>query len=66
MWDYIAPGTAIVLAVMGIIPALSAFRQRTQVLWISGIIIIVIVSMVASAQRPVPIVNNERSTVARV
>ena len=48
MWDYIAPGTAIVLAVMGIIPALSAFRQRTQVLWISGIIIIVIVSMVAS------------------
>ena len=48
MWDYIALGTAIVLAVMGIIPALSAFRQRTQVLWISGIIIIVIVSMVAS------------------
>ena len=48
MWDYIALGTAIVLAVMGIIPALSAFRQRTQVLWISGIIIIVIVSIVAS------------------
>src|SRR6516162_11097083 len=48
MWDYIAPGTAIVLAVMGIIPALSAFRQRTQVLWISGIIIIVIVSIAAS------------------
>jgi len=48
MWDYIALGTAIVLAVMGIIPALSAFRQRTQVLWISGIIIIVIVSIAAS------------------
>jgi hypothetical protein len=48
MWDYIAPVTAIALAVMGIIPALSAFRRRIQVLWIAGIVSIVIVSVVAS------------------
>jgi hypothetical protein len=48
MWDYLAPVTTIALAVMGIIPALSAFTGRKKTIWISSIGVVGFVSLLAS------------------
>ena len=47
MWDYLAPVTAIVLAAMGIIPALT-FEGKKRWFWVLGIIAVVVVNVVAS------------------
>jgi hypothetical protein len=48
MWDYLVPATAIVLAVMGIIPALSAFDGRKKLIWIACIASVSFLSLLAS------------------
>lgn len=47
MWDYLAAFTAIVLAVLGIVPAVTAFSGTKRRLWIAGIIAAVLVSGLA-------------------